>query len=116
MVGRLIRERREELRITQEDLGIAITLHGFNVSRSTISSWELERCHFPVRIKEARLALARALKLSEEEIAKAGDLLVETDFSENALKAASIIDRLTEETQETAIIILSALEQKQGKK
>lgn len=111
MVGRLIRDRREELRLTQEDLGIAMTLHGFNVSRSTVSSWELERCHFPVRIKEARLALARALKLSEEEIAKAGGLVVNSEFSEIALRAASIMDRLSEQHQATAITILAALEQ-----
>lgn len=112
MVGRLIRDRRIELNLTQEDLGIALSLHGFNASRSTISSWELERCHFPIRIAEARIALSRALKLSEEEIAQAGGLMVKSEFSEVALRAASIVDRLSEENQDTAITILAALEQK----
>lgn len=108
-----IRQRREELNLSQEELTARLQVAGLNISRAAVSHWEKERNHPPLDNPEARLAIAKALKLSVAEVLTLAGYVVEDEKqSEAARRAAAIIERLPADARELALEYLNMLEKR----
>lgn len=111
-----LKQRREQLELSQEAFAIKLQQAGLDVSRALISHWETGRGNVPIRDVEARRALARALDLTVSELLNlAGEVEIEDEIvssipSETARRAALIISRLPPDAQRTALEQLRALE------
>lgn len=106
---KVIRERRIQLGITQNDLADRLAALGHETSYSRISHWETGRNTPPVEDRDFRLALASALEISEVEMMRRFGFVVESHYSEIAERAAAIVDRLTDEKKEIAMKLLETL-------
>lgn len=106
MVRSWLRQRREQLRITQDELAARLQVAGFDVTRASISHWEVGRNSPPLENPEFRKALADVLKMSVANLLKSEGFETSVDYSSNALYAAEIIDQLPEDKQRLALGIL----------
>jgi transcriptional regulator with XRE-family HTH domain len=108
-----LRDRRKELDMQQGELAARLEVMGFNVTQSSISHWENGRYTLPLDDPNFRQSLAKALKLSESEmLERAGYQVVVSPQSEDARRAASIVDRLPETARELALDYLKMLEKR----
>lgn len=113
MEANWLRERRKELDMQQSELVARLELAGFSVGRASISHWENGRYDLPLEDPNFRQALAKALKLTESEVLeRAGYQVVVSPQSEDARRAASIVDRLPETARELALEYLQMLEKR----
>jgi transcriptional regulator with XRE-family HTH domain len=101
-----IKQRREELNITQEDLAARLQLRGVNVARATIGHWEQGRTPAPFEDPEFVKALAESLNMGVSTVLKNAGYPVMTRHSEAAEQAAAIIDRLPDDTQQLVLRII----------
>jgi transcriptional regulator with XRE-family HTH domain len=102
-----MKERREELGLSQDDLAARLQSAGLNVSRASISHWEMGRYDAPLHDADFRRALATALRLKPRVMLLMAGYEVEDDpHSEAAERAAYIIDQLPPEKQRLALGIL----------
>lgn len=104
-----IRQRRQELRISQAEVARQLQLEGQTVSDAAVSHWENERYNPPIEDDDFRKALGRVLKLNEAELLMRAGYSVATRHTEEAERAAHIIDRLPQDKRELAIKLLEAL-------
>ena len=104
-----IKARRKELRITQDDLASRLQVMGVDISRATVSHWEMGRYQPSYDKPEVTRALARALNLSEPIVLKLAGFEVETKHSESAERIAKLIDDLPTEKRQLAIRLLEEL-------
>jgi|SRR6185369_14132781 len=63
-----LKERREFLRLSQEDLARRLQVAGLDVTRATVSHWETGRYNSPLESARAIRALADALEVSVTEL------------------------------------------------
>lgn len=104
-----IRQRREELGLTQDELTAKLQTEGLDVSRSSLSHWEVGRVNPPLKDEPSRRAIARALKLSVKEVMKRSGYDVSEIHSSAAERAAHIVDQLDDEMQDKVVKMLEAL-------
>lgn len=104
-----LKQRRTELHISQDELAARLQLHGHGISRATVSHWEINRTPIPFTDIVFTQNLADALELTVEEMLLRAGYLDTSDFSEQAYKAAAIIDAMPPERQKTALILLEQL-------
>ena len=69
-----LKQRREELKLSQEDMAARLQLEGLNVSRSMVSHWENGRYNLPVDDASAMRVLAKVLQVT------VSDLLVSVGY------------------------------------
>lgn len=113
MKSNWLRDFREYLDLSQEELVARLQIEGFDVSRAMLSHWETGRNPPPLEKPEFRLALSRALRVSIPEIlAAAGYELSEEKHSKEARRAAYIVDQLPDEYQDLAIKLLESVLEK----
>lgn len=60
--------RREHLRLSQDDIAAALQREGFNFTRATISHWEMGRHNPPFNDPEFTRVLASVLKMTVLEV------------------------------------------------
>jgi len=103
-----LRERREAIGIdTVAELAAKLQLEGINISRAGVSHWENERNDPPLKDPNFQRALGRVLKLSETELLKlAGYPTEPSSYSEQAERAAYIVDQLPDERRDLALKLL----------
>lgn len=101
-----IKQRREELNITQEDLAARLQLRGVNVARATIGHWEQGRTPAPFEDPEFVKSLAESLNMGISSVLRNAGYPVHSRHSEAAEQAAAIIDRLPEDTQQLVLRIV----------
>lgn len=105
-----LKERREELKLTQGDLARALQLDGVNIARATIGHWETDRYEPPLHNEELRRSLAKALHLTAGELLqRAGFEVLNSNYSSAGQKAARLIDNMNPEDQKKALRVLEAL-------
>jgi transcriptional regulator with XRE-family HTH domain len=104
-----LKKRREQLGLNQEQLAARLQVAGFDVTRASISHWEVGRHDPPLDNAEFRKALAQALRISASGLLKMAGYEVTTDMSDNAKQAAEIIDQLPEDQQLLALGILEQI-------
>ncbi len=113
MTADWLRKRRIELDLNQEELAARLQVSGFSASRASISHWENGRHEPPLDDAAFRQSMARALKLSVTEMLEiAGYEVTQPVQSENARRAAAIIERLPEDAQDVALDLLKSLEKR----
>lgn len=102
-----LRQRREELNLNQEEMTARLQIEGVEVTRSTLSHWETGRYNMPMHEENFRRALVTALRLSEREILKrSGYDIGQRGHSDEAERAADIIDQLPSDRKELALRVL----------
>ena len=104
-----LRQRREELGLTQDELTARLQTEGLDISRSTLSHWEVGRFKPPLGDKASRDSLARALRMSVKEMLKRSGYDVTLERSEAAERAAYLVDQMDEDMQDKAVRILETL-------
>lgn len=104
-----LRQRRDELGLTQDEMIARLQVEGVEVSRATLSNWENGVHYPPLKDEKARAGIARALKLSVKELMKRSGYDVTEIHSSAAERAAHIVDQLDEETQNKVVKMLEAL-------
>jgi transcriptional regulator with XRE-family HTH domain len=97
-----LKQRREELGLSQEELAKALQLEGLDISRAAISAWESERNRSPLDNIEEFMVLAKVLKIDVSELQKG-------EQSEQARRAASIIEHMSPQGRQLALEQLRAL-------
>lgn len=106
-----LKQRRQELQLSQEDLVRQLQLEGADVSRSALSSWETGRYNPPLDDKQFRQALAAALRLNIAEMLRRAEYeVLHGKHSDAGERAAHLIDRMKPEDQSRAIRILEAFQ------
>lgn len=105
-----IKQRREELQLSQEDLARELQLEGVEISRSALSSWETGRYNPPLEDKEFRQHLAKALRLSVAEMLRRAEYeVLHGRHSDKGERAAHLVDQMKPEDQDKALRVLEAL-------
>lgn len=104
-----LKERRDELGLTQEEMTARMQVEGVPMLRSSLSNWETGKFNPPIKDAKSRAALARALKLSVKEVMRRSGYDVTLTHSEAAERAAYIIDQLDTDTQDKVVKMLEAL-------
>ena len=104
-----LKARRKELRITQEELALLLQVNGIDVSRATISHWELGLKRPPIDDPRVVNALARSLKMSVPLILRLSGFDLDTAHTESGEMAAALVDSLPPEKQRLAIRLIEEL-------
>lgn len=104
-----LKERREALGLSQDELTARLQIEGVTVTRGSLSNWETGRHKPPLDEESFRTALSRALKMSVKEILKRSGYDVAVKHSDAAERAAYLVDQMDEETQDKAVRILEQL-------
>ncbi|GIL12522.1 MAG: hypothetical protein BroJett038_12420 [Chloroflexota bacterium] len=104
-----IKERRIDLKMSQEDLAARLQLEGFQVTAGAISHWENGRHDPPLENPEFRIAIGKALRLNPTALLRRAGYEVANELSDNARQAAEIVDQLSEEQQRLALGILEQI-------
>jgi transcriptional regulator with XRE-family HTH domain len=101
--------RREELRLSQEDLATQLQLHGIDITRPTISHWENGRHLIPLNDPQMRAALARSLNLSIRELLIRAGYEIDDDPIDMLTKATeSLLHTLTPEQRAAVASIVQS--------
>lgn len=100
------RERRLLLNLSQEDLASKLQVAGFDITRSTISHWENGRYNIPLENPEFRRELANIFRFSIPEMLLLAGYEINTAYSEQAQRAANIIDQLPDDDKQLALNVL----------
>lgn len=102
-----LRHLREQSQISQEELVARLQAEGFEVTRAALSHWETGRTQPPLDNPKLRQGLAHIFHISVFDLlTEAGYELLQPDQSQNAKRAAYIIDQLPPERQKLAISVL----------
>ncbi|MCL4251800.1 MAG: helix-turn-helix domain-containing protein [Anaerolineae bacterium] len=105
-----LKHRREGRRLSQDELASRLQVEGFDLTRATISHWEVGRYQPPLNDARFRQALAKILRVSVRQmLIEAGYEIASDDHSEAGERAASILDQLPPEKQSLALDILERL-------
>lgn len=104
-----LKERREALGLSQDELTARLQIEGIEVTRGSLSNWETGRHNPPLGDENFRTALSRALRMSVKEILKRSGYDVTINHSDAGERAAHIVDQLDEQMQQKAVKMLEAL-------
>lgn len=105
-----LKERREELGLSQDGLARELQLEGIEVTRGAIGHWEKGRYEPPLNNESFRRALGKVLNLKPAEILRrAGYEVNYGKHSDKAERAAHLIDKMKPEDQDKALRVLEAL-------
>lgn len=110
-IGEFIRQRRNELEISQDELVARLNLRGIAITKGGVGFWERGRNLPPIEDVDFREALALSLEVDVNELMESiGYIKTDSQRSSDALFAASIIDRLPPKVRTIAIEYLKILE------
>ncbi len=110
-ISEFLKARRQELRISQADLAMRLTLRGLGTTKASVGHWETERNNPPIEDPAFRVALASSLEVDVNEMMVAlGFVITDSDRSNEARRAADIIDRLPSDARSLALDYLTMLE------
>jgi len=104
-----IHEQRKKLRLSQQDLADQLQLEGQNFSRSAVSNWENGNNNPPLENQDFRNALSKILKLSVPEILSLSGFETSEELSEDAIRAAVIVNQFPPNKRKMALGILEQI-------
>lgn len=104
-----LKQRRNELRFTLDDLAAKLQLEGISISAGAISHWENNRHLPPLDDMDFRQALANSLKVDVSTLLKMAGYEVSQKHTDTGEKAAYLVDKLPPEKQKLALNILELL-------
>jgi transcriptional regulator with XRE-family HTH domain len=92
-----IRDRREQLRMTIDELVAKLELEGVSYTAGSVGHWESGRRNPPMHDRKFVRALASALKLDVPTVLRLSGFEINAQHSEIAERLANIADKLPEE-------------------
>jgi transcriptional regulator with XRE-family HTH domain len=102
--------RREELKLSQEELATRLQLVGLNVSRATVSHWETGKHYPPFHDVEFINKFSQVLEISVLELFERAGYTILKPSTKTAIKrAAFLLARMSPEKEEIALKILETL-------
>lgn len=102
-----LKDRRERLHLSQEELASRLQVEGFDLTRATVSHWENGRYQPPLNDAAFRRSLAKILRISiKDMLISAGYEVDQDERSQAAERAAYILDQLPPDKQHLALDIL----------
>lgn len=101
-----LKARREYLGLNQDDLVARLGAEGLSVTRATISAWETGRNNIPFDEPQKVKILGRALRMSVHDILLAAGYPLGDNYSNEAMQAANLIDRLEPNRRRTVLDML----------
>lgn len=105
-----LKQRREQLHLSQDELASRLQVEGFDLTRATISHWEVGRYQPPLNDANFRRSLAKILRMSIKDVlVSAGYEINQDDRSQAAERAAYILDQLPPDKQHLALDILERI-------
>lgn len=106
-----LRNRREALNLSPEDLARRLTRLGYPTTGADIQLWERGRNHPPLDDGGFREALAMSLQINVKKLETAVRLPDrKPEFSEEALELATLFDSLPEQTKTLALEVMLAIQ------
>jgi transcriptional regulator with XRE-family HTH domain len=106
-----LKEQRERLGLSQEELAARLQAGGLDVTRATVSHWETGRYQSPLDSLQSLAVLAEVLQTSLDELLAVATADLQTrEYSKVARQVAFLVDRLTPEGQQIALEQLKVLE------
>src|SRR4051794_30304523 len=110
-----IKERREVLGLSQDELVAQLQTAGLDVTRATVSHWETGRYSSPLDSARSIVILADVLKISLADLLKVvGHDVSIGNYGESARRAAFIVEQLSPDIQEVALEQLQVLQRRLG--
>jgi transcriptional regulator with XRE-family HTH domain len=110
-----LRNRRNNLGLSQQELADEISLNGYSTSKARVGHWETGRNRPPLELDEFRVALALALNMDIAELLdELGYEVSEHRYSSDARLAADIVDVLPNNARRLAIAYLKLLKNEFG--
>jgi len=107
-----LKQRRESLKITQEQLAERLSAGGMPITKAAISKWEMGKTPLPLQTPENRKLIADALELSISELLVLAGYEIDNDMTPQARIIADMYDRLTDTDRETVLMMLFHLTSK----
>lgn len=102
--------KRKSLNLSQEELVARLQIEGVEVSRGMLSHWETGRNDMPLNDPVFVKALAHALRLTVLDVLIFSGYEIQTSpRTEEASRAANIVDQLPEDQRSLAIGLLEQL-------
>lgn len=106
MAGIWLKNRRQHLGMSQEDLAARLQLAGFDFERSTVGHWEQARYRPPFENPSFVKAMSEILDLPIPKMLYMAGFEIQTTHGELAEQAAYLIDSLPPDKQKLALRIL----------
>lgn len=108
-----LKQRRLSLGLTQSDVAEGLTRRGYNTSSGRVGHWETGRNKPPLIDERFRNALAAVLEMDVNEMmTELGYVISETERSQEAQLAATIVDTLPPDARQLALDYLHVLEKR----
>lgn len=103
-----LRDRREELRLTLDDVAERLQLEGVSYTAASVGHWETGRRKMPLKDSEFVNALAIVLKMDAATVLRMSGLPVQSHFSDEAERIAALVDKLTGKDRRRVLKIVEA--------
>ena len=104
-----LKQRRETLGITQQQLAQRLSAGGMPITKAAISKWELGRTPLPLQTPDNRHLIASVLELSISELLVLAGYEIEDEWSQNARLVATLFDSLLHQDRETILLLVHHL-------
>lgn len=105
-----LKQNRQKLGLSQEELTARLQVAGIDVSRGTVSHWENGRYKIPLENVEVRQALANIFNMDIKTLLKLAGYEVESKpHSEEAERVAYLIDQLPPDKRNLAVRLVEEL-------
>jgi len=107
-----LKQRREALQITQEQLAERLSAGGMPLTKAAISKWEVSKAPLPLQTPENRRLIADALELTILELLVLDGYEIHNEWSHETRLIATLFDTLPPDDQDTVLIMMQHLKDK----
>ncbi len=109
-----LKQRREILKITQDQLAERLCAGGMNITKAAISKWELGKASLPLQTTSNRHLLAHALELTIPELLALDgyEIAPNPNWSHETRLIAALVETLSPEDRETILVMVNHLKSK----
>jgi len=107
-----LKQRREALQITQEQLAERLSAGGMPLTKAAISKWEVSKAPLPLQTPENRRLIADALELTILELLILDGYEIQDDWSYQTRLVAMLFDSLPPDDQDTVLMMMQHLKDK----
>lgn len=103
-----IKQRRDELGITQDDLAARLQVLGYSVGSGAVSHWETGKRQPPLEDNVFVSALANALRMDDVSVLRLSGFAVAGKHGDIAERIAALVDKLPTQDQARLLRIIES--------
>ncbi|MBC7870582.1 MAG: helix-turn-helix transcriptional regulator [Chitinophagaceae bacterium] len=104
-----LKQRRDILGITQDQLAERLTSGGMQITKAAISKWEKGKTPLPLQTAHNRHLIATALELAISELLVLDGYEIDIDFSRETRLIATLCETLSSQDREFILIMVNHL-------